>query len=119
MKTIIIALLLLSTPLYAGDPWSSADIYREAACVTLNLMDSATTDKILGESDRAMELNPFIGPHPSRNTIWAVGIGSSVLHALVANYIPAKYRAAWQYSWISIKVLTVGNNLHVGLGIQF
>lgn len=119
MKKLLMTLLLLATPLHAADPWSNADIYREVACITLNLADSATTDKILGESDRAMEMNPFIGPHPSRNTIWAVGIGSSIFHALVTHYIPANYRPAWQYSWISIKVLTVGNNLHVGIGLQF
>jgi len=113
-------LLILSRPARAADPWSKADIQREVACITLNLMDYATTDKILGDNPtRAMELNPFLGSHPSRNTLIVTTVGVSAAHVLITHYLPARYRQYWQWSWIGLKMGVVGNNLHLGLGLQF
>lgn len=120
MKRLIFALILLLLPslAIAADKWTKDDIMLEAACVALNVADYVTTDRILHRGDgpsRAMETNPFIGSHPSRERLMYFGIGSTVLHIAVAHYMPAKYRPIWQSIWIGTKGAVVMNNLHVNV----
>lgn len=120
--TIIILSLLFVSPACPADKWDNADVQREVAAITLNVMDGVTTERILDEIKRAFEAGParlLFGDRPSQAELAGVVVVSSALHATVTHYLPAKYRQYWQWSWIAVKVGVIGNNLHVGLGIQF
>ena len=120
MKKLILILLFITTPVWGADKWSQKDIVTEIAFQTVNILDYASTDKILGDyPTRAIEMNPLLGSHPSRNTLIGATIGIGVAHALVTHYIPAKWRPVWQWGFISVKVGAVLNNAHVYVGLQF
>ena len=117
-----LTILLIATQAKAADHWSKADIQREVACIALNVADGVTTSKILDDNNRAFEAGPahlLFGDRPSQAELAGVVVISSAIHAVVTHYIPSRYRQYWQYSWIGIKAMVIGNNLKVGIGIQF
>ena len=118
----VCTIVLVAVQARAGDEWSKKDIQLEIACVVVNVLDGVTTERILDENNRAFEAGParlLFGDRPSQAELAGVVVVSSVLHALVTHYMPKQYRQYWQWSWASVKLLAIGNNLHVGLGIQF
>ncbi len=116
IKTLILCFLLTScASLPPADKWSDGDIYREVAFQTLNFMDYASTDKILGDHPRALEANPLLGSHPSRNTLIGIAAGTGAAHAYVTHIFPASWRPYWQWSFILLKAGIVANNYHVNL----
>jgi hypothetical protein len=68
--------------------------------------------------DGRHELNPILGPHPSRarvNTLIPLGI---VLHVGIAYMLPKGWmRTTWQMTFIVVETITVTNNIVVGAGI--
>ena len=123
MKPILIiflALLTLSCASLHHEPYSNGDIYREVAVQTLNIMDYASTDKILNSHPTlAVESNPLLGSNPSRDKLIGVALGTGILHGVINHYLPAQYRPYWQWPFIVIKAGVVGNNYHINAGIQF
>lgn len=120
LTPILLTLVTLSCASLHHQPYSTGDIYREIAVQTLNIMDYASTDKILGDHPTlVMEANPLLGSDPGRNKLMAVGIGTGLLHGIVNHYLPARYRPYWQWPFIIIKAGVVGNNYHINAGIQF
>ncbi len=110
---IFLAILTSCASLPKPDKWSNGDIYREVAFQTLNFMDYASTDKILGDHPRALEANPLLGSHPSRNILIGVAAGTGIAHAYVTHIIPASWRPYWQWPFILLKAGIVGNNYHI------
>lgn len=124
MKKLIISLcvvlFLSASSVQAADPWSKGDVFREVAFQALNAIDFIGTDRMLQDHrGQVIELNPFLGAAPSRDTLLYTGIGIGLSHAIVTHLIPAKYRPYWQYSFIIIKAGAVANNYGVDVGFQF
>lgn len=123
MKKFIVVLLFILLPASSGlaaDKWSNGDIYREVAFQALNALDFYGTDRMLQDhKGQVIELNPFLGTTPSRDTLLYTAIGVGVFHAVSTHFIPAKYRPYWQYTFIVIKAGAVANNYGVDLGFQF
>ncbi len=118
---LIIAIFsLLGCATLKHESYTRADIYREVAVQTLNVMDYASTDKILGDHPTlATESNPLLGSNPGRNKLMGVMLGTGLIHGTVTHYLPAKYRPYWQWPFIVIKAGVVGNNYHINAGFQF
>lgn len=115
-----IIFILSSCATLKHEPYSNADIYREVAVQTLNVMDYVSTDKILGDHPTlAVESNPLLGSNPSRDKLIGVAVGTGLIHGVISHYLPAKYRPYWQWPFIIIKAGVVGNNYHINAGFQF
>ena len=108
----ILLLLLLSSCAH----WSTADTYRQAAIIGLEIADWRQTRYIANHPQDYYEMNPLIGEHPSVgrvNTYFAASIAS---RALVSALLPPPYRAWWQYISIGAQGFVVIHNFDKGIG---
>jgi len=119
MVLIITLFILIAQPVFAADPWTREDTYREAAFAAITVADWSQTLQIADHPEKWKELNPILGSHPSRGEV-SIYMGTSIiLHAAIAYILPQPYRTWWQYAWIGIETAAVGQNLSVGIGIGF
>ena len=102
----------------ATDPWSKADIQREAAYMAVTVVDLGQTMDIKNHPE-LKEMNPILGEHPSDGRIKTHFAVSSLIHVLMVHYLPASWRPAFQYLGIGWEAALAGNNYRLGLRTDF
>jgi len=119
MKTLLI-LLLLSSSAFA-DEWRTSDTYREVAFQTLNVIDWGQTRYIAqhSESFHEQESAWIIGKFPDEKRVDIFMAETAVLHGLISYYLPSKYRSAFQYVTIGMKLNNTIANASIGIKVSF
>lgn len=120
---LICPLALLSAlcgPAHAGE-WTGDDTTRELVFAGITAIDWAQTlSTVIKHPERyPSETNRLLGEHPSRadvNVWFGLGI---VMHALIAEALPSKYRAPFQYVSIGLEAGQVIRNYRIGVRIEF
>jgi len=120
MKILFLTLALFSITTHA-DEWRESDTYREATYQVLNVIDWGQTRYIAEHPERYREKGAafFIGEYPSIGTVNNYMIGSAVLHLIASNYLPHKWREAFQYVTIGDKLNATISNFSVGIKVSF
>ena len=125
MFKFILALSLLSTPTFA-DEWSTADTYRELTFQAVNIVDWGQTRYIAEHPDLYQEKglqdggsSLFISAHPTTNGVDSFMLKVSVLHFVVAYFLPSDWRVAFQYITIGAKLDATINNATIGIKVSF
>ena len=116
---ILIVLFLFPGWLYAADPWTKQDTYREIAALTLRTIDWKTTRDIARNPDRYKEINPLLGDHPSIGKVNTFFVLTTIIHPVISYYLPRDYRTAFQYISIGISGTAATINLWSGLKVKF
>ena len=106
MKTLTLCLACL--PLSAGD-WTKADSLRQGAVLAAFYADYTQTCQI-ARSPHLRELNPILGPHPSRTAIDRYFITGAALHTAIAYFLPTDARRKWQNGTIAIEIGFIAHN---------
>ena len=114
----ILSALLLSSTLFAGDPWSTKDKVLEGAFVAATVLDWRQTLDIKNHPG-LHEQNSILGRHPSNSTVNTYFATSILLHAVVADQLHGKWRTAWQSVWIGLELGTVQRNYALGIRLNF
>lgn len=112
---LILALLLTGC---ATDPWSRADVERQAAYIALSVVDTGQTLDIKNH-DGIRELNFVLGENPSDKRIVSFMVTTRVLHTLAVHFMPADWRPAFQWASIGVELGAVTNNASLGLQLKF
>ena len=117
----ICTIILCASMGYASDPWSKADLQREVAAITLNIMDFGTTVYMRKEyANRGVyEANFLLGRDVSDLELGLVTLGSSLLHIKLVDWLSPKNRPYAQWAFIGVKGIAVGNTLRVWVGFAF
>jgi hypothetical protein len=106
-------------PARAADPWSKQDIALETLWEGIHLMDWSQTRQIATQPDRYFERNPILGQHPSKQYVNVYMLSGAVLHPVVTNFLPKKYRPYFQGISIAMSGTCVVNNFSIGLGLKW
>lgn len=120
MRKLVIILMALA--LLGGcsqHKWTKKDIAMEATWQAVHAIDYAQTRYIAAHPDEYYEMNPLLGEHPSEQEVIAWFAAGAVVHALVTDYLPPKYRPAWQVITFGISAGCVGNNFNMGIGLKW
>lgn len=116
VSVAVILALCAAAPARAGE-WLGEDTARQAAVMLLFAADWTQTRQIAANPDRYRELNPLLGPHPTRAQVDAHFASVVVGHAVIAYLLPHEWRAAWQWITIGVESATVYHNYRIGLRI--
>ncbi len=128
MRIIISVFVLASAcaPVWAADPWSKADIEREAVYLTLHVADWGQTRNIVHRADtgcaggpKCIELNPILGRNPSIRRVDTYFVVTALAHAAISHALPKDWRKGWQYLTIGMEAGVVGYNYSIGLKFDF
>lgn len=129
MILILVAMLSLTPTVHAADwSWDKADVAREVAGAAITVVDWGQTNYIAGHPDRYLELNPILGPHPSRTAVRNYFAGVLVLHPLISAAFPKHVtvwdcelspRLAWQYFYLGVEATATLSNWKGGLKMEF
>jgi len=120
MKTLLVALLLLSSTAWA-DEWTTGDTYREATFQVLNVIDWGQTRYIAQHPDQFYEAESAwaIGKHPDTGTVDAYMLGTAAAHLAISYLLPREWRSAFQYVTIGGKLNTTIGNASIGIKVSF
>jgi hypothetical protein len=91
---------------------------RELLVYSTLLLDAAQTLDIKNHPD-LYETNPLLGRHPSDGKIAAYFIGAGFAHNAITKKLPTEYRAAWQYGWAALEIVTIVRNRQLNLRFNF
>lgn len=120
MKTILAMLLCFSFNCFA-DEWTKADTYREATYLTFLAIDWAQTrDQARNKWEDYHEQNPLLGSkYPSIDRVDIICMVSGIAHYYIAQAIPVKWRARFQWVSIGIEGGVVKHNFSIGMKAKF
>lgn len=122
MKICVLGLtiFLLFVPNFsqAGEKWDNSTIALEVSWQIIHALDWGTTLDIASHP-RMYEMNPILGDHPSRGTINAYMLAGAILHPIVTEVLPVRWRVWWQAITIGMSGACVINNFNAGLSIRF
>lgn len=129
MKTLILAFILLlpSISRAADWHWSTADSVREGFCIAATILDAGQTRDIRNHGGM-IELNAWLGQHPSNGEIDRYFLTVGIVHPLIAVALPAEMelwdmklhpRTAWQYVYLGVEGAALLTNLRGGLRLAF
>ena len=131
LNFIFLSLLSFSA---VADEWTTADTSREVTYQVIQAVDWAQTRSIVrgqcwyinGDSRNACvggigryEMNPILGTRPSLDRVDIYFVASAVVHYLISDTLPEKYRAPFQYVSIVYEAGVVNRNFHLGIGAKF
>jgi hypothetical protein len=139
MKTLVRArravpllLLLLSSPAFAADPWTTADTWRETAYLVVDAVDwlqtrnmarSNWTARVYGDTwyqdHYISEVNPIMGKHPSVKRVDRFFALEMLTHFGFAYALPKDWRAGFQYVSIGVELGFVQHNRTMGISAKF
>jgi hypothetical protein len=120
MSKFIFVLLLLSSSAFAQEEWTSGDTYREAAYLTVHVIDWLQTREIAKNPDKWTEQNPIIGaPYPNIDRVDGYFALTALAHIGVAYILPAEWRKGFQYFTIGSQSAVVVHNIGLGIRIPF
>jgi hypothetical protein len=120
MKITLAAILLLSSLAFA-DEWTRGDSYREAAFLTLLVIDYGQTSTVSQHPELYKETVSAwaIGEHPSQETVNTYFSVIAIAHPIIAYYLPSEWRKAFQYVTIGEKIPAVVGNATIGVRMSF
>lgn len=129
MKTIIAILFCLwASSVSAADwKWDAMDYTREAISLGITVVDWGQTNDIR-RHEGMIELNPLLGPHPSKSAVRDYFVTVLVLHPLISAALPKQAelfgcaispRLAWQYIYLGVEATATLSNYHGGLRVSF
>lgn len=88
MSRIILSILLIL--ICSCSTLSKKDVLLYAGSSATALLDAYSTNKALDNG--RYELNPVVGKHPSKTTVFLVACTSQVVVMIVTYFLPEKYR---------------------------
>ena len=106
-------------PCISNADWSEQDITLEMTYQVFHFIDWRQTRWIAKHPDDYCELNPILGKHPSTTEVDLYFIGTALLHPLITDLLPEKYRPIWQGITIGMSATCVGWNFSLGIGFDF
>mgnify|MGYP001559039085 CR=1 FL=1 len=130
--TVLLCVLLLAGPVYAGEPWDKTDVALGAVAATLLVVDWGQTRYIAKHPcanagggttcpDPYREVGwakHFIGERPTSGQVDAYFATSMILGALTAHYLPSTYRK-WLLGSVAVVELSVVNhNYRIGIKMK-
>ena len=115
MKYSLLILLLLS----GCSTWSRQDIALEATYIGLSVVDMGQTIDIAKRPTEYYEVNPILGEHPSPGRVKSFFVFTRVLHVIVVDLLPPKWRPWFQGMGIVEEGYWVWNNNQIGLNVRF
>lgn len=110
--------LALPVPAIAFDPMSDDDLRWQFAYTALHLADYGQTGDIANHPG-IRELNPLLGPHPSRARIRNYFAATLLAHWAVTYALPAEHRRKWQAATITLEAVVVSRNAYLGLRVRW
>jgi hypothetical protein len=90
---------------------SRRDIALEVSSATANLVDAHQSIAIAAAGQ---EMNPIVGAHGERLSVWTYAMSAALLHVLVTDSLPASWRPAWQGASIGLESAVVVDNWRKG-----
>jgi hypothetical protein len=101
---------------YKSQPWSYREKINEATWQGIHFLDFLQTEKIASHPDLYHEVNPLLGPHPSKGKVALYFASGALVHLGVTSILPPPYREAFQYTTLVYSSGCVTINFLVGLG---
>jgi hypothetical protein len=125
MITVVLFLLVLSCPRvshgeewWGGSEWTAADVARQITVQTLLAVDWSQT--ITTSRDPGLtEVNPILGEYPSSGRVDKYFAAWMVAHPLISHILPATMRRHWQHAALVVQAGAVGNNINLGIRMNF
>lgn len=114
-----IAVALCSLGSANAEGWNQESRDRQAIYTALHVMDWAQTRTIAQNPERWREMNPILGAHPTTREVDQYFAITLAGHYLIANVLPAQYRAYFQHVTISIQTAVTRNNVLLGVKGEF
>jgi len=123
MNKVILALciaiaMLVAAINAAADEWKESDSYWLAAAELSLLADYSQTRKI-AKDPRYFEHNPILGTHPRIVDVNRYFAAAGILTAGISYVLPKNWREGFLGTVIGVEIITVGNNLGIGLKVGF
>jgi len=115
---ILLLLLTLTAPVFAGEPLNEKEWRLEAAMLAAGLVDYGQTRDIRNHPGM-YETNPLLGRNPSDARIRNYFLLAGTAHVAVTRLLPRAYRPYWQWSTLAVEVGVVAHNYHIGLRADF
>ena len=121
MKLLFVCVFtfLLCTVRAYADEWDATDKALGAAVATASVIDWAQTRYIATHATTLHENNPVLGLHPSLGYVNTYFVASIIGGALLADYLPSKYRKLFLGGAVLVELYFIGNNKHIGIGMAF
>ncbi len=119
MWWIVIAMLLISTPVGAFDDWDRTDYALLGTSTALMVVDWRQTHQIAAHPRKFHEINPIIGRHPSHADVDIYFATSWLVKAGIAHVLPSAYRKAWLGAITGGSLAMVIHNNSIGLGVRW
>lgn len=99
--------------------WTRADTVREAAFAGLEAVDWGQTRNIAKHPEKWTEVNPILGKHPTVGEVDRYFAASLLAHAAVSAALPNPWRKRWQYLTSGFEMIMIGNNLAIGIRMDW
>ena len=126
-KTIIVIVILISLLSYknvsiASDKWEKSDIILESITQSLLVIDYLQSRQIVKNPYIYYEsgiASYFIGAHPTMTEMTIYMGASMLIHYLIADCLPSKWRKYWAGFYMGIEGQVIMQNYQLGLSISF
>ena len=119
MRSIIFAVLLLLNLSAQAREWTDEERLWAVASVAVTTADWATTRDMSRRYNQGYyEHNPLLGAHPNTAKVDRYFAVSIPLILVVADQLD-DYRKPWLISVTALEAIVVGNNLRIGLRLNF
>lgn len=115
MKYIISALLLICSMQVSAGEWKPV---HQATVTGLLVVDWAQTRDIARRPD-IIEMNPILGENPSINKVNQYFLGSAVLFNTAMYFLPEDHAKKLAYVVGGVQILAIGNNVAIGVKLDF
>jgi hypothetical protein len=96
---------------------STSQLY--GASVGLTAADWGQTRTIAQNPGIWYERNPVLGRHPSTERVNLYFAGWMLINALIYSEAPESLAKPYFWLYNAVEVAAVGNNLHLGIGVDF
>ncbi len=120
---IILCLIIILIPISvsANDNWDTLDKTLLGTLIISHTIDCFQTQYIF-DNPNHRELNRVIKDGVDRygkGFIPAYFIATTLVSALIADWLPSDYRKAWLGIWVGASVNTITRNYMLGVGLKF
>lgn len=123
---ILLCIMILIIPIsaldaIASDDWDTLDKTLMGTLIISHTIDCLQIQYIF-DNPEWHELNPVIRDGVDRygkRFIPAYFIATTLVTALIADWVPSDYRKAWLGIWVGSSITTIHRNYLVGVGFKF
>lgn len=120
MRALLSALLLslVCSPSLAVDKLSESDLMATGALLATYYVDYRQTMDIKRHPGM-YETNLILGKHPSDDKVKHYFLAASILSVGAVYVLPSEYRKVFLGSAITLQLVVIGRNKHIGLHTKF